>query len=89
MLGGGDEDRPAHEAGGVADAGHVAAVGGDLEVFEISAAEDDAGAGGRGNEPQLHGRAAVQADAGEGYLRADGLLVVRLLVPGVCALLWK
>ena len=76
VLCGGDEDGPAHEAGGVADAGDVAAVGGDLEVFKVGAAEDDAGAGGRGDEPEMDGRAAVQADAGEGDLRADGLLIM-------------
>ncbi len=49
VFGGGDEDALAHEAGGVGDLGDVAAVGGDLEVVEVGAAEDDAGAGGRGH----------------------------------------
>ena len=42
VLGGLDEDALAHERGGVADAGDVAAGGGDLEVVEVGAAEDDA-----------------------------------------------
>ncbi len=78
MLGGGDEHALAHEAGGVADLGDVAAGGGDLEVVEVGAAEDDAGAGGRGDEPHADGRAAVQADAAEGDLRPDGPLKVWL-----------
>ena len=52
VLGGGDEDALAHEAGGVGDLGDVAAGGGDFEVVEVGAAEDDAGAGGGGKKPQ-------------------------------------
>ena len=50
MLGGGDEHALAHEAGGVADLGDVAADGGNFEVVEVGAAEDDAGTGGRGQQ---------------------------------------
>ncbi len=50
MFGGGDEHALAHQAGGVADLGDVAADGWDFEVVEIGAAEDDAGAGGSGQE---------------------------------------
>ncbi len=46
VLGGLDEDRLAHEGGRIADLGDVAAGGGDFEVVEVGAAEDDAGAGG-------------------------------------------
>src|SRR5581483_8886425 len=42
MLGGGDEHALPHEAGGVANLGDVAADGGNFEVVEIGAAEDDA-----------------------------------------------
>ncbi len=42
MFGGLDEDALAHERGGVGDACYVAAGGGDLEVVEVGAAEDDA-----------------------------------------------
>ena len=62
MLGGGDEDALAHEAGGVADFGDVAAVGGDFEVVEVGAAEDDAGAGGGGDQAHGDGGAGVEAD---------------------------
>ena len=46
MLGGGDENALAHQAGGVGDLGDVAADGLDLEVVEIGAAKDDPGTGG-------------------------------------------
>ena len=58
VLGGGDEHALAHEAGGIADLGHVAADGGNFEVVEIGAAEDDAGAGGRGQK--AHGDRAPE-----------------------------
>src|SRR6185437_5839954 len=40
MLGRRDEHTAAHQAGGVADLGDVAADGGNLEVVEVRAAED-------------------------------------------------
>ena len=43
VLGGGEQDTLLHEAGGVADAGDVVAVGFDGEVVQVDAAEDDAG----------------------------------------------
>jgi hypothetical protein len=79
VLGGGDEHALAHEAGGVGDFGDVAAGGGDLEVFKIGAAEDDAGAGGGGQQAHGHRRPAVQADAGETEGRGDRLLKVHTL----------
>jgi hypothetical protein len=42
VLGGLNEYALAHEGGGVADAGDVATSGGDFEVVEVGAAEDDA-----------------------------------------------
>ena len=63
MLRGGDEDALAHERCGVGDAGDVAAVGGDFKVVEVGAAEDDAGAGGCGDEAHADGSAGVKADA--------------------------
>ena len=50
MLGGGDQHALAHQAGGVADFGHIAADGGNFEVVEVGAAEDDAGASRSGQE---------------------------------------
>jgi hypothetical protein len=40
VLGGGDEDALAHEAGGVTDFGDVAAGCWDFEVVKVGAAED-------------------------------------------------
>ena len=65
VFGGGDEHALAHEAGGVADLGDVAADGGDFEVVEVGAAEDDAGAGGRGQKPHGDRSAGMKADPGE------------------------
>ena len=61
VLGGGDEDALAHEAGGVADLGDVAADGGDFEVVEIGAAEDECRSRRGGQQPHLNRGSAVQA----------------------------
>jgi len=76
VLGGGDEDALAHEGGGVGDFGDVASGGGDLEVVEVGAAEDDAGAGGRGDEAEGDFGAGVEAYAAEVQRGGDGLLVL-------------
>ena len=64
MFGGGDQHALAHQAGGVADAGDVAPAGGDGEIVEIGAAENDSGAGGAGVSRMLTGTPLMQADAG-------------------------
>jgi len=46
MFGGGKQDALLHEAGGVADAGDVVAMGFDWEIVEVDAAEDDPGVRG-------------------------------------------
>jgi hypothetical protein len=74
VLGGLDEDALAHEGGGVGDARDIAAGGGDLEVVEVRTAEDDAGAGGRGNEAHGDFGAGVEADSLEVQRGLDGLL---------------
>ena len=45
-----DEDALAHQAGGVGNFGDIAADGLDLEVVEVGAPEDDAGAGWGGEK---------------------------------------
>jgi hypothetical protein len=50
VLGGGEKDALLHEAGGVADASNVVAVGFDWEIVEVHAAEDDAGVWRSGEE---------------------------------------
>lgn len=73
---GGDEHALAHEAGGVADFGDVAADGGDLEVVKIDAAEDDAGAGRRGEQAHGDRSAGMQTDPSELKGLCKGLLQV-------------
>lgn len=53
MLGGGEQDALLHEAGGVADASDVVAVGLDGEIVEVDAAEDNSGVGWSGLKPKL------------------------------------
>ena len=59
MLGGLNQHALAHETGCVADFGDIAAYGGDLEVVEVCAAEDDARAGRSGQQAHGHGRSRV------------------------------
>jgi hypothetical protein len=79
VLGGGDEDALAHEGGGVGDFGDVAAGGGDFEVVEVGAAEDDAGAGGGGDEAEVDVYAGVETDTLEVKGGGDGLLVLEIV----------
>ncbi len=74
VLGGLDEDALAHEGGGVGDTGDIATRRGDFEVVEVRAAEDDAGAGGRGDEAHGDPGARVEADPLEVQRCLDGLL---------------
>jgi hypothetical protein len=53
VFGGGEQDALLHEAGGVADASDVVAVGFDREVVEVDAAEDDAGVRGSGEKTKV------------------------------------
>ena len=74
MLGGRDEHALAHERGGVGDLGDVAAGGVDFEVVEVRAAEDDAGAGGGGDEAHGDGGPGVQTHSLEIQWGVDGVL---------------
>lgn len=62
VLGGGEQDALLHEAGGVADASDVVAVGFDGKVVEIDAAENDAGVGGSWEKTNVGVDAGVEAD---------------------------
>jgi len=77
VLGGGDEDALAHEAGGVADFGDVPAGGGDFEIVEIGAPEDDSAAGRRWKKPHVNRGAAVETDAGELHGGRNGIFQMR------------
>ena len=65
MFRGGDQNALAHEAGGIADFGHVPADGGNFESIEIGAAKHDAGASRGGKQAHVNRRATVKANAGE------------------------
>ena len=60
VLGGGEEDALLHEAGGVADAGDVVAVGFDWEIVEVDAAENDASVWRSGLKTELGVDAGVE-----------------------------
>ena len=77
MFGGGDQHALAHQAGGVADLGHVASGRGNLEVVQVGAAEDDAGTGGRGQQPHGDRCAGVEPYARKLKGRRYGLFQVR------------
>jgi len=77
VLGSGDEHALLHQAGGIADAGHVAADCLDLKAIEIDAAEHDAGSGRCRQNAQANGRAAVQANPLALHNRADCLLLAQ------------
>jgi hypothetical protein len=53
VLGGGEQDTLLHEAGGVADARDIVAMGFDGKIVEVDAAEDDAGIRGSGLKTEL------------------------------------
>ena len=61
MFGGGNQHALFHQAGGVADPGHVSAHSLQFKPVEISAAKNHARSGGRGQYPQLDGSTAVQS----------------------------
>jgi hypothetical protein len=60
MLGGGQEDALLHEAGGVADAGDVVAMGFDGEIVEVDAAENNTGIRGSRLKAELGVDAGVE-----------------------------
>ena len=82
VLGGGNQHGLTHQAGGVADLGDVAAVGGDFEVIQIGPAEDDARTCRRGDQPHGNLCARVQADAAKLNVGPDCLLRMSVLGQG-------
>ena len=63
VLGGGEQDALLHQAGGIAHASDIVAMGFDGKVLEIHAAENDARIGGSGKEAQVGVNPGVKADA--------------------------
>ena len=80
MFGGGNQHALFHQAGGIADAGDVAADRLNLESIKIGAAENDSSAGRRRQDAHGNGRAAVQANTTASNGRADCLLVNQMMV---------
>ena len=78
MLGGGDQDALAHQAGGVGDLGDVAADGLDFEVVEIDAAEEDTSAGRGREKSQMNGGAAMKTDSRKWDAAGDCLFQLSL-----------
>lgn len=60
VFGGGEQDALLHEAGGIADAGDVVAVGFNREIVEVNAAEDDASVGRSGLKAEFRVNAGVK-----------------------------
>jgi hypothetical protein len=74
VLGGGEQDALLHEAGSVADAGDVVAVGFDGEIVEIHAAENDAGVRRSREEPEVGVDASVETHTLSFNRAVDGAL---------------
>ena len=66
----------AHQAGGVADLGDIAADGGNLKIVEVGSPEDDAASSRR--RQQAHGNryAAVKPNPGKAYRLGNGMFQV-------------
>ena len=77
MLGGGDQHALAHQAGGVADFGHIAANGGNFKVVQVRAAEDNARSGRRGQKAHGDRRSGMQPHPAELQGRGDRLFQMR------------
>ena len=77
MLRGGDQHALFHEAGGVADAGHVAAGGLDFEAVQVGAAEHDSRSGRSREHAHLNRSAAMEAHAAAFHGRAKCLLLIQ------------
>ncbi len=78
VLGGRNQHALLHQAGGVADAGHVADVRLDFEIVEIHAAENDPRIRRRRHEAQVALDRGVQADAFDFDRALDGKLAGHL-----------
>src|SRR5438445_11743551 len=67
MLGSREQHALLHQAGGVADAGHVAATGFDPKVVKVGAAEDNSGICRSGYQLEVTKNTSVKADAFGAY----------------------
>ncbi len=76
MFGGGNQYALAHEAGGVGNASDVLPGGGEGEIPEVGAEEDDAGTGGGGPDFDIYRNAMVQTNARYGDRAGNRLFKV-------------
>src|SRR5437868_13754732 len=67
MFGGGDQNALSHEAGGIADARHIAPIRRDVKIIEVRSDENDAGRDRGGLNADLHLYPAVKTHAGRLY----------------------
>ena len=77
VLGGRDQHALLHQAGGVADASHVAARSLDFEAIQIGAAEHDSRSGRSRKHAHLNRSAAMQAHSAAFHGRAKCLLLIQ------------
>jgi hypothetical protein len=78
VFGGGKQNALLHEAGGVADASDIVAVGFDGEIVEIDAAKNDTGIRGSGLKTELGMDTGVEANAFGFHGTMDGGLEHRV-----------
>ncbi len=81
MLGCGDEDATAHQAGGVAHSLYKAPAGGDLEALQICADEYNARGGGRRRDPQINRCSMVKTNSTDFDRLADRGFVTHFMTP--------
>jgi hypothetical protein len=82
VFGGGEQDALLHEAGGVADAGDIVAVGFDREIVEVDAPENDAGVGRSGLKAEFCVNTGVEAHTSGFHGAMDGRLKHEYLKEG-------
>ena len=75
MLGGGNEHALFHQTGGITHPGYVLAHGLQFKAVQVGAPKDHARSRGRGQDPQLDRRAAMQSRAAAVYRCANCLFV--------------
>jgi hypothetical protein len=72
VLGGGEQHALLHEAGGVADASDIVAMGFDGEIIEVDTTEDNSGVRRSGLKPELRVDARVEAHTFDFHGAMDG-----------------
>lgn len=84
MLGGGNENALAHQAGGVADFLYIAPTGRDGKAVQVSTDKDNAGGRRSRKNTDANGNTMVQPDAGSSDGPAYGCFKLQMRPPGYC-----